>query len=40
MGPGYFPIVLGGILVLFGLYFVAKGLRSSEKIERAGRCEP
>jgi hypothetical protein len=33
MGPGYFPIVLGALLVLFGLYFVAKGLRSAEKIE-------
>ena len=34
MGPGYFPTVLGGILVLFGLYFVAKSLRSTETIEK------
>ena len=33
MGPGYFPIVLGGILTLFGLYLVVQGLRSSEMIE-------
>jgi hypothetical protein len=33
MGPGYFPTLLGGILVLFGLYFLAKSLRSTEKIE-------
>src|SRR5581483_4135578 len=33
MGPGYFPSVLGGLLVLFGLYLLAQGLRSNEKIE-------
>jgi uncharacterized membrane protein len=33
MGPGYFPSVLGGMLALFGLYLVASGLRSNEKIE-------
>src|SRR5262245_1984814 len=33
MGPGYFPSVLGGLLVLFGLYLVAQGLRSGEQIE-------
>jgi hypothetical protein len=32
MGPGYFPSVLGGLLVLFGIYLVASGLRSNEKI--------
>jgi hypothetical protein len=26
MGPGYFPLVLGGILVLLGLLIVGKGL--------------
>ena len=26
MGPGYFPLVLGGILVLLGLLTVGKGL--------------
>ena len=33
MGPGYFPTVLGSALVLFGLYFVATGLKRNEKIE-------
>jgi hypothetical protein len=33
MGPGYFPTALGGLLVLFGLWFVTKGLRSQERIE-------
>ena len=33
MGPGYFPIVLGGLLILFGLYILAMGLRRGEKIE-------
>jgi len=33
MGPGYFPSVLGGLLVLFGLYLVVVGLRRNEKME-------
>jgi hypothetical protein len=33
MGPGYFPSVLGGMLILFGIYLVATGLRRNEKIE-------
>ena len=32
MGPGYFPSVLGGVLVLFGLYVLAQGLRSNDRI--------
>jgi hypothetical protein len=32
MGPGYFPSMLGGILLLFGLYVMAIGLRTGEKI--------
>src|SRR3977135_3442076 len=32
MGPGYFPKVLGGTLVLFGIYILAVGLRSGEKL--------
>ena len=27
MGPGYFPSVLGSILVLFGIYVMIVGLR-------------
>ncbi|HEX2354017.1 MAG TPA: tripartite tricarboxylate transporter TctB family protein [Xanthobacteraceae bacterium] len=33
MGPGYFPTVLGGILILFGLYLVVSGLRSTDEIQ-------
>ncbi len=32
MGPGYFPMLLGGLLILFGLYTFASGLRSGERI--------
>jgi len=32
MGPGYFPIMLGGLLILFGLYLVVQGVRASEAI--------
>jgi hypothetical protein len=33
MGPGYFPTVLGSILILFGLWFVVRAFRSTETIE-------
>jgi putative tricarboxylic transport membrane protein len=33
MGPGFFPTLLGGILVLFGLYVLARGRRRHERIE-------
>ena len=33
MGPGYFPILLGGLLALFGMHLLVKGLRSAERIE-------
>jgi Tripartite tricarboxylate transporter TctB family len=33
MGAGYFPTVLGAVLVLFGIHVLVKGLRSVEKIE-------
>lgn len=32
MGPGYFPIILSGILILFGIYITARGLRRNEAI--------
>ena len=33
MGPGYFPLALGGILVFLGLLIVGKGLVSSAGAE-------
>ncbi|MCL5808698.1 MAG: tripartite tricarboxylate transporter TctB family protein [Deltaproteobacteria bacterium] len=33
MGPGYFPMVLGGILIAFGIYVMLRGLRKNEKIQ-------
>jgi len=33
MGPGYFPTILGGALVVFGILILISGLRSNEKIE-------
>ena len=33
MGSGYFPTLMGAILVLFGIYIMAKGLRRGEKIQ-------
>jgi uncharacterized membrane protein len=32
MGPGYFPIILGALLIVFGLAILAYGLRSRERI--------
>ena len=34
MGPGYFPTVLGALLIVFGFYLTIMGLRSdAEKLE-------
>jgi hypothetical protein len=35
MGPGFFPTILGGILIAFGVCIMAVGLRSGEKIQGA-----
>ena len=35
MGPGYFPRVLAGILMTFGLYVMIRGIKSGEKVEGA-----
>jgi hypothetical protein len=32
MGPGFFPTVLGGFMILSGLYILANGLRSGEPL--------
>jgi uncharacterized membrane protein len=33
MGPGYFPMVLGGILVVFGAFISLRGLRRAERMQ-------
>src|SRR3954453_3957435 len=32
MGPGFFPVVLGGLLIVFGLTILAIGLRQGESM--------
>jgi hypothetical protein len=32
MGPGFFPTVLGGFMILAGLYILASGLRSGDAL--------
>ncbi len=33
MGPGYFPTVLGGLLCLFGVYIMIRGIRSGAPVQ-------
>jgi putative tricarboxylic transport membrane protein len=33
MGPGYFPIVLGGIMALFGVYEIILGIMKSDPVK-------
>jgi len=33
MGPGFFPMVIGGILIVFGICIIAIGLHTGEKIK-------
>jgi hypothetical protein len=33
MGPGFFPSLLGAVLILFGIYIMVKGLCSKLKIQ-------
>jgi hypothetical protein len=40
MGSGYFPTVLGGILVLFGVYLMARGARSRAQVPIAWGWKP
>jgi uncharacterized membrane protein len=35
MGPGFFPIILGAVLILFGLTMLASGLHQPKKIAGA-----
>jgi hypothetical protein len=39
MGPGYLPTVLGGLLVLFGLHLLVKGLRNEGAFASNGDAE-
>lgn len=32
MGPGYFPVLMGGVLTAFGLFIMIRGLIKGEKI--------
>ena len=34
MGPGYFPTVLGGVLIVFGVILLGRALRNGERIAR------
>jgi hypothetical protein len=40
MGSGYFPTVLGAILVLFGVFLMARGARSHERAPVAWGWKP
>ena len=40
MGPGFFPILLGGILICFGVYVMLRGVFSGVKIEGAWGIRP
>ena len=40
MGSGYFPTVLGGILALFGLFLVIRGIRAGERAAMAWGWKP
>jgi hypothetical protein len=40
MGPGYFPTVLGGVLTLFGIHLIVRGLRSAEPVRGAWGWRP
>lgn len=33
MGPGYFPMMISGLLIFFGLIVMIRGLRSNESIQ-------
>ena len=40
MGPGYFPTVLGGMLCLFGIYIMIRGIRSGAPVQGAWGWRP
>ena len=40
MGPGFFPVILGGLLVLFGLTFSPSACAAVKASRAPGRCGP
>jgi hypothetical protein len=40
MGPGYFPTVLGAILLLFGGFILIRGMRSGARVRGAWGAKP
>jgi hypothetical protein len=40
MGPGYFPVMMGGILTMFGIYILVRGLFRVIAIEGAWAIRP
>ena len=40
MGPGYFPRVLAGILLAFGVYVMIRGIKTGEKVSGAWGWKP
>ncbi len=40
MGPGYFPTAIGGILFLFGVYVLGRGVRSRVQVRGAWGWRP
>jgi len=40
MGAGYFPTLLGWILILFGVYIMVKGLRKGVKVQGSWPIRP
>ena len=40
MGTGYFPTVLGGVLALFGVFLIVRGIQSGERAALAWGWRP
>lgn len=40
MGPGYFPLILGGLFILFGLMMLVEGWRNPQERVNVGQLRP
>ena len=40
MGPGFFPVMMGGILTIFGLYILGRGLLKATLVEGVWALRP